>query len=83
MDVLPEHNYIMHNNHKVIQTKYDFIVNKIGLYEIQTKEDFEKKYSPKIINLYYSLNKNYVLENETITNIIKHKIIDKLFFSLL
>lgn len=82
MDILPTANYISKMNSNILE-KYEFVVNKIGLYEIQTKEDFEKKYSPKIINLYYSLNKDYVKENETITNIIKNKIIDKLFYSLL
>ena len=41
------HTYLHH-----IIEKYEFILKKINLYEIQTKEDFEKKYSQKIINLY-------------------------------
>jgi hypothetical protein len=46
--------------------------SKIKLYEIQTKDDFEKKYSKKIVKLYYSLNtyKN----NDKIADIIKQKI---------
>jgi hypothetical protein len=48
-------------------------INKVRLYEIQTKEDFEKK----IVTKYYSLN-NYK-NNEIIADIIKNKIIDKLF----
>ena len=79
MDILPTANYISKMNSNILE-KYEFVVNKVKLYEIQIKEDFEKKYPPKIINLYYSLNKDYVVGNETITNIIKNKIIDKLFF---
>ena len=82
LDILPTANYISKMNSNILE-KYEFVVSKIGLYEIQTQEDFEKKYSQKIINLYYSLNKDYVEGNETITNIIKNKIIDKLFYSLL
>jgi len=82
MDILPTANYISKMNSNILE-KYEFVVDKIKLYEIQTKEDFEKKYSLKIINLYYSLNKDYIVENDTITNIIKNKIIDKLFYSLL
>jgi len=82
MDILPTANYISKMNSNILE-KYEFVVSKIGLYEIQTKEDFEKKYSKKIIKLYYSLDKDYVEGNETITNIIKHKIIDKLFFLLI
>jgi len=82
MDILPTANYISKMNSNILE-KYEFVVDKVRLYEIQTKEDFEKKYSTKIINLYYSLNKEYVEGNETITNIIKNKIIDKLFYSLL
>jgi hypothetical protein len=82
MDILPTANYIAKMNSNILE-KYEFVVDKVKLYEILTKEDFEKKYSPKIINLYYSLNKEYVEGNETITNIIKNKIIDKLFYSLL
>ena len=82
MDILPIANYINKMNVNIIE-KYEFILKKINLYEIQTKEDFEKKYNQKIIKLYYSLNKDYVKENETIINIIKNKIIDKLFFLLI
>jgi len=82
MDILPTANYISKMNSNILE-KYEFVVSKISLYEIQTKEDFEKKYSQKIIKLYYLLDKDYVEENETITNIIKHKIIDKLFFLLI
>ena len=82
MDILPKANYICKMNSNIIE-KYEFILSKVRLYEIQTKEDFEKKYSQKIITLYYSLNKDYVVGNETITNIIKHKIIDKLFLLLI
>ena len=82
MDILPTANYISKMNSNILE-KYEFVVSKVRLYEIQTKEDFEKKYPPKIINLYYSLNKDYVVENETIMNIIKNKIIDKLFFLLI
>ena len=82
MDILPTANYISKMNSNILE-KYEFVVSKISLYEIQTKEDFEKKYSQKIIKLYYSLDKDYVEGNETITNIIKHKIIDKLFFLLI
>ena len=82
LDILPTANYISKMNSNILE-KYEFIVDKVKLYEIQTKEDFEKKYVPKIINLYYSLNKDYVVENETIMNIIKNKIIDKLFYSLI
>ena len=82
LDILPTANYISKMNSNILE-KYEFVVDKVKLYEIQTKEDFEKKYSPKIINLYYSLNKDYVVENETIMNIIKNKIIDKLFYSLI
>jgi hypothetical protein len=82
LDILPTANYISKMNSNILE-KYKFVVDKVRLYEIQTKEDFEKKYSQKIINLYYSLDKDYVEENETITNIIKNKIIDKLFFLLI
>jgi len=82
LDILPTANYIAKMNSNILE-KYEFVVDKVRLYEIQTKEDFEKKYSPKIINLYYSLHKEYVEGNETITNIIKNKIIDKLFYSFL
>jgi hypothetical protein len=81
LDILPTANYISKMNSNILE-KYEIVVDKIKLYEIQTKEDFEKKYPLKIINLYYSLNKDYVVGNETITNIIKNKIIDKLFYSL-
>ena len=70
LDILPTANYISKMNSNILE-KYEFVVDKIKLYEIQTKEDFEKKYVPKIINLYYSLNKDYVVENETIMNIIR------------
>ena len=63
-----------------INEKYEFIESKIKLYEIQTKDDFEKKYSKKIVKLYYSLN--IYKNNDKIADIIKHKIIDKLFFYL-
>jgi hypothetical protein len=82
MDILPTANYISKMNSNILE-KYEFVIDKVRLYEIQTKEDFEKKYSPKIINLYYSLDKEYVEGNETIKNIIKNKIIDKLFYSLI
>lgn len=82
LDILPTANYISKMNSNILE-KYEFVVDKVRLYEIQTKEDFDKKYSPKIINLYYSLHKEYVEGNETITNIIKNKIIDKLFYSFL
>jgi hypothetical protein len=79
LDILPTIQYIEKINAN-INEKYEFIESKIKLYEIQTKDDFEKKYSEKIVNLYYSLN-NYK-NNDKIADIIKHKIIDKLFFYL-
>jgi hypothetical protein len=79
LDMLPTMKYINKMNTNIIE-KYEFIVNKVRLYEIQTKEDFEKKYSKKIVTKYYSLN-NYK-NNEIIADIIKNKIIDKLFFYL-
>jgi hypothetical protein len=79
LDILPTIQYIEKINAN-INEKYEFIESKIKLYEIQIKEDFEKKYSKKIVKLYYSLNtyKN----DDILVNIIKHKIIDKLFFYL-
>jgi len=79
LDILPTTEYIDKMNANIIE-KYEFIVDKVRIYEIQTKEDFEKKYSKKIVTIYYSLN-NYK-NNEIIVDIIKHKIIDKLFFYL-
>jgi hypothetical protein len=79
LDILPTLQYIEKINAN-INEKYELIESKIKLYEIQTRDDFEKKYSKKIVKLYYSLNtyKN----NDKIADIIKHKIIDKLFFYL-
>ena len=79
LDILPTLQYIGKMNAN-INEKYEFIESKIKIYEIQTKDDFEKKYSEKIVKLYYSLN-NYK-NNDKIADIIKHKIIDKLFFYL-
>lgn len=79
LDILPTLQYIEKMNAN-INEKYEFIESKIKIYEIQTKDDFEKKYNNKIVKLYYSLN-NYK-NNDKIADIIKHKIIDKLFFYL-
>jgi len=81
LDILPTPQYIgMTNSNANINIKYKFIERKINLYEIQTIDDFEKKYSKKIVKLFYSLN-NYK-NDDIIADIIKHKIIDKLFFYL-
>lgn len=79
LDILPTLQYIEKMNAN-INEKYEFIESNIKIYEIQTRDDFEKKYSKKIVKLYYSLN-NYK-NNDKIADIIKHKIIDKLFFYL-
>ena len=79
LDILPTLQYIGKINANISE-KYEFIESKIKLYEIQTRDDFEKKYSKKIVKLYYSLN--IYKNNDKIADIIKHKIIDKLFFYL-
>jgi hypothetical protein len=78
LDILPSTQYINKINSHLIE-KYEFINKKINIYEILTKEFFEKKYSEKIIKYYYSLNNEDIKNNITIKDLIKHRIIDLLF----
>ena len=55
------------------------IIKKLNIYEILTKEYFEKKYSEKIIKYYYSLNNEDIKNNITIKDVLKHRIIEMLF----
>ena len=79
LDILPSVFYVNANHQTKIIAKYNFIKENVNIYEIQTKEDFQKKYPETVVKYYFKINKYMKPEEEDLRDIIKVKIIEIMF----